>query len=58
MTLATGIPESEVRAVGLDYRDPATIDPEAWARDAAATDTLVVPNAGEVLFRLREEERR
>lgn len=58
VTLATGIPESEVRAVGLDYRDPATIDPEAWARDAAATDTLVVPNAGEVLFRLREEERR
>jgi nickel-dependent lactate racemase len=57
VTLATGIPEAEVRAVGLEYRDPATIDPEEWARTADATNTLVVPNAGEVLFRLREEDR-
>jgi nickel-dependent lactate racemase len=50
VTLATGIPEDEVRAVNLDYLDPAEVDPEAWAADP---DTLVVPRAGEDLFRLR-----
>ncbi|HZA17417.1 MAG TPA: lactate racemase domain-containing protein [Pseudonocardiaceae bacterium] len=50
VTLATGIPEQRVRAVNLDYLDPAAIDPEAWATDP---DTLVVPQAGEELFRLR-----
>ncbi|HEY3506506.1 MAG TPA: lactate racemase domain-containing protein [Actinocatenispora sp.] len=50
VTLATGIDEATTRALGLSYRDPAGIDPAAWAADP---DTLVVPNAGEVLFRLR-----
>jgi nickel-dependent lactate racemase len=50
VTLATGIPEALTRAINLDYRDPATIDIEAWAADP---DTLVVPNAGEDLYRLR-----
>jgi hypothetical protein len=50
ITLATGIPEDEVRAVGLDHLDPSSIDVDAWARDP---DTLVVPDAGEQLFRLR-----
>jgi nickel-dependent lactate racemase len=50
VTLATGIPEKRVRAVNLDYLDPAEVDPDAWAADP---DTLVVPQAGEVLFRLR-----
>ena len=50
VTLATGIPEALTRAVNLDYRDPATIDIGAWAADP---DTLVVPNAGEDLYRLR-----
>lgn len=50
VTLATGIPEEVVRAVNLDHLDPATIDPHEWARDP---DTLVVPDAGEVLHRLR-----
>jgi lactate racemase len=50
VTLATGIPETQVRAVNLDYLDPAGIDPNAWAADS---DTLVVPNAGEDLLRLR-----
>lgn len=48
--LATGIPEPACRAVNLGYRDPATIDVAAFAADP---DTLVVPRAGEVLFRLR-----
>ena len=50
VTLATGIPSERVRAVNLDYLDPAAVDPEAWAADP---DTLVVPRAGEDLFRLR-----
>jgi nickel-dependent lactate racemase len=50
VTLATGIPEEVCRAVNLGYRDPATIDVAAYA---AEPDTLVVPRAGEVLFRLR-----
>ena len=49
VTLATGIPEEVCRAVNLGYRDPATVDPSAFAADR---DTLVVPRAGEVLFRL------
>ena len=50
VTLATGIPEETVRAINLDYLDPAEVDPDAWAADP---DTLVVPQAGEVLYRLR-----
>jgi nickel-dependent lactate racemase len=50
VTLATGIPEDQVRAINLDYLDPAEVDPATWVADA---DTLVVPRAGEVLYRLR-----
>ena len=50
VTLATGIPEEQVRAINLDYLDPALVDPDAWAADPG---TLVVPQAGEVLYRLR-----
>jgi nickel-dependent lactate racemase len=49
VTLATGIPEHVVRAVNLDHLDPALVDPDSWAADP---DTLVVPDAGEVLYRL------
>jgi nickel-dependent lactate racemase len=50
VTLATGIPEPVCRAANLGYLDPATVDVAAFEADP---DTLVVPNAGEVLFRLR-----
>ncbi len=50
VTLATGIPESVVRAVSLDYLDPAGIDIDAYRSDP---DTFVEPHAGEVLYRLR-----
>jgi nickel-dependent lactate racemase len=50
VTLATGIPEHVVRAANLDYLDPASVDPAVFAADPG---TLVVPQAGEVLFRLR-----
>lgn len=50
VTLATGIPQERVRSVNLDYLDPAEVDAEAWAK---MPGTLVVPRAGEDLFRLR-----
>lgn len=50
VTLATGIPEETVRRANLDYLDPASIDFDEYAADP---DTLVVPQAGEVLHRLR-----
>jgi len=36
--------------VGLDHLDPAAVDVAAWAADPHA---LVVPDAGEELYRLR-----
>jgi nickel-dependent lactate racemase len=50
VTLATGIPEDVVRRANLDYLDPREVDVAAFEADP---DTLVVPQAGEVLFRLR-----
>jgi len=50
VTLATGIPEDIVRSVNLDYLDPTTVDAKRWASDP---DALVVPDAGEDLYRLR-----
>lgn len=50
VTLATGIPEVAVRAANLNYLDPREVDLAAFEADP---DTLVVPQAGEVLFRLR-----
>ena len=50
VTLATSIPEEVVRGANLDYLDPAEVDLDAMAADP---DTLFVPDAGEVLYRLR-----
>jgi lactate racemase len=55
VTLATGIPEEVVRAVNLNYLDPASVDIAAYQADP---DTFVVPHAGEVLYRLRPGQRR
>jgi hypothetical protein len=55
VTLATGIPEEVVRAVNLNYLDPASVDIDAYQADP---DTFVVPHAGEVLYRLRPGQRR
>jgi nickel-dependent lactate racemase len=52
VTLATGIPEEVVRAANLNYLDPATVEVAAFAADPG---TFVVHDAGEVLFRLREQ---
>lgn len=50
VTLATSIPEHIVHAANLDHLDPDEVDIEALDADP---DTLVVPQAGEVLYRLR-----
>jgi lactate racemase len=49
VTLATGIPEDVVTRVNLGYLAPDAVDPDTWAADPG---TLVVPDAGEVLYRL------
>ena len=51
--VATGIPRSRVEQVNLGYRDPATIQPEQWA-GRQADGILMVPKAGEILFRLKK----
>jgi len=50
VTLATGIPEDVVRRANLGYLDPAGFDVTQYENDP---DTLVIPNAGEILHRLR-----
>ena len=40
--------------MNLGYRDPATIDPSAWA-GREAEGLLVVPRAGEYLYRLKDK---
>ena len=50
VTLATSIPEAQVRHANLGYVAPEALDLTAWVADP---DALVVPDAGEVLYRLR-----
>jgi nickel-dependent lactate racemase len=50
VTLATSIPEDVVRRANLGYLAPDAVDVERWEADP---DALVVPDAGEVLYRLR-----
>jgi nickel-dependent lactate racemase len=50
VTLATGIPRAVCEQINLGYLDPATVDVAAWRRQP---ETLVVPRAGEMLYRVR-----
>ncbi|MEL4505316.1 lactate racemase domain-containing protein [Luteococcus sp. H138] len=50
VTLATKIPREVCEQVNLGYLDPDSLDLEA---EAKAPGTLVVPNAGEILFKLK-----
>jgi nickel-dependent lactate racemase len=54
VTLATGIPEAECRAVNLGYRDHRTIDPRQW-QGRQDEGLLHVPKAGETLYRLKND---
>ena len=51
--LATGIPEDICREINLGYIDPATIDPKEF-ENREDEGALVVPHAGEMLFRLAD----
>lgn len=53
VTLATGISKERCKKAGLGYRDPATISPGEW-KGREAEGILVVPHAGEQLYRLKE----
>ena len=50
--LATGIPEATCRQINLGYMDPAGVDPADYA-NREAEGVLLVPKAGEVLYRLK-----
>ncbi len=53
VVLATAIPQERCRRVNLGYRDPATIDIEEY-RDREDEGVLLVPKAGEMLYRLAD----
>jgi lactate racemase len=52
VTLATRIPEERCRNLCLGYLDPDSIDLAEW-RDREAEGILLVPKAGELLYRLK-----
>lgn len=52
VTLATRIPEERCRKLCLGYLDPDRINLEEW-RSQEAEGILVVPKAGELLYRLK-----
>jgi nickel-dependent lactate racemase len=54
VVLATGIPEDRCRRVNLAYLDPADINMEDW-EGREDEGVLVVPKAGEMLYRLKHE---
>ncbi len=51
VTLATGISEERCKRINLGYLDPADVNLEEWK---AREDWLVVPRAGEMLYRVRK----
>jgi len=53
VTLATGIPRARCEHVNLGYLDPAKVDIDAW-RGREDEGILVVPKAGEMLYRLKK----
>jgi nickel-dependent lactate racemase len=55
VTLTTQIPPGVCEMVNLGYRDPDSIDPSRWA-NREDEGILLVPHAGEVLYRLKDEQ--
>jgi nickel-dependent lactate racemase len=52
VTLATGIPRERCERVNLGYLDPKTVDMSEW-QGREDEGILVVPKAGELLYRIR-----
>ncbi len=55
VTLATGIPAERCRRIHLGYLDPAGVRIEEW-KGRESEGTLVVPRAGEMLYRLKRKD--
>lgn len=53
VTLATGVPEERCRRVNLGYLDPSSVNLGDW-RGREAEGIVLIPRAGEVLYRLRQ----
>ena len=53
VTLATSIPHDTCRRINLGHRNLGDIDIDAWRAD---NDTLVVEEAGQVLYRLKSDD--
>jgi nickel-dependent lactate racemase len=53
VTLATGIPRQRCEKIGLGYMDPKTVKLDEW-RGREDEGILLVPRAGEMLYRLRK----
>lgn len=53
VSLATSIPRERCEQVNLNYLDPASIDISEW-EGREKEGILVVPQAGEILYRIRE----
>jgi hypothetical protein len=51
VTLATSIPPERCEQLGLGYLDPGTVNLDEW-RGREGEGILVVPNAGEMLYRI------
>lgn len=51
--LSTAIPEGRCRRINLGYRHPQEINPRNW-EDKEEEGILLVPQAGEMLYRLRK----
>jgi nickel-dependent lactate racemase len=54
VTLATGIPRERCRRINLGYQDPGTVILEDW-QGREREGILVVPRAGEMLYRIKPE---
>jgi hypothetical protein len=52
VTLATQISEERCHKINLGYLDPNSVDLETW-KGQEDQGILVVPNAGETLYRVR-----
>ncbi len=55
VTLATGISPERCRMINLGYLDPASVNPKDW-ENRENEGILVVPRAGEMLYRMRKED--
>ncbi len=56
VVLATGIPEERCRRINLGYMDPKRINLQDYA-NREGEGVLLVPKAGEILYRLRDMSR-